>query len=356
MFIKVGLKTKNMKQNDLSVSPVFYVIMMITGIVVIIGGMMHSRTVLIPLMMATVIAIISNGPTTWFQKKGLPQWLAILLVMVLICCIALLTLVIVGSSAKDFMYNLPTYEDKLHQQMQHLYAFLDNKGVHLKGKGIGEILDPASAMKYAGALLSDLGNLLANGFIIMLIVVFMLFEAGGFPAKLKAIYGEDDSKLLQLHKFKKSVEQYMYIKTLVSLATGVLAMLSLMVIGVDYPVMWGMIAFALNFVPNIGSIIAAVPPVLLAVVQLGPASGLAAAVCYLAINMVMGNVIEPRYMGKGLGLSTLVVFLSLLFWGWVLGPIGMLLSVVLTMKLKILLDSNEDTRRLALLLGPNPTE
>ena len=139
-------------------------------------------------------------------------------------------------------------------------------------------------------------------------------------------------------------------------ALVVLAMLSLMVIGVDYPVMWGMVAFALNFVPNVGSIIAAVPPVLLAVVQLGAASGLAVAACYLAINIVMGNVIEPRYMGKGLGLSTLVVFLSLLFWGWVLGPIGMLLSVVLTMKLKIMLDSNEDTRWLAVLLGPNPTE
>ena len=345
-----------MKQNDVSVPPVFYVIMMFTGIVVIIAGMMHSRTVLIPLMMATVIAIISNGPTVWFQKKGLPQWLAILLVMVLMCCVTLLALVVVGSSVKDFMQNLPAYEEKLSQQMQHLYAFLDNKGVHLKGKGIADILDPASAMKYAGALLNELGNLLTNGFVILLIVIFMLFEASGLPAKLKAIYGEDDSKLLQLQQFKKSVKQYMFIKTLVSLATGVLAMLSLMVIGVDYPVMWGMVAFAFNFVPNVGSIIAAVPPVLLAVVQLGPASGLAVAACYLAINMVMGNVIEPRYMGKGLGLSTLVVFLSLLFWGWVLGPIGMLLSVVLTMKLKIMLDSNEDTQWLAVLLGPNPTE
>jgi predicted PurR-regulated permease PerM len=331
-------------------------IMIFTGIVVIIAGMMHSRTVLIPLMMATVIAIISSGPIAWFQKKGLPQWLAILLVMLLMCGVAMLALVVVGSSVKDFMQNLPAYETKLQQQMDQLYTFLDSKGLHLKGKGIAEILDPASAMKYAGALLSDLGSLLTNGFVILLIVIFMLFEAGGFPAKLRAIYGEDDSKLLMLQKFGNSVKQYMFIKTLVSLATGVLAALSLMVIGVDYPVMWGMIAFALNFVPNVGSIIAAVPPVLLGVVQLGPGSGLAVAACYLAINMVMGNVIEPRFMGKELGLSTLVVFLSLLFWGWVLGPVGMLLSVVLTMKLKILLDSNEDTRWLALLLGPNPTE
>jgi AI-2 transport protein TqsA len=120
--------------------------------------------------------------------------------------------------------------------------------------------------------------------------------------------------------------------------------------------MWGMLAFAFNFIPNIGSIIAAVPAVLLAVVQLGPGSALAAAACYVVINVVVGNVIEPRYMGKGLDLSTLVVLLSLLFWGWVFGPIGMLLSVVLTMTLKMFLESSEETRWLALLLGPNPKE
>ena len=148
----------------------------------------------------------------------------------------------------------------------------------------------------------------------------------------------------------------MSIKTMVSLVTGALVSFCLLVIGVDYPLMWGMLAFAFNFIPNIGSIIAAVPAVLLAMVQLGPGSGLAVTVCYLVINMVMGNLVEPRFMGKGLGLSTLVVFISLLFWGWIFGPVGMLLSVLLTMKLKIWLDSNEDTKWLALLLSPNPTE
>jgi predicted PurR-regulated permease PerM len=117
--------------------------------------------------------------------------------------------------------------------------------------------------------------------------------------------------------------------------------------------MWGMIAFAFNFVPNIGSIIAAIPPTLLALVTAGPGSSVAVACCYVAINMVMGNIVEPRLMGKGMGLSTLVVFLSLVFWGWVLGPVGMLLSVILTMKFKILLDSNADTQWLGMLLGPD---
>ena len=148
----------------------------------------------------------------------------------------------------------------------------------------------------------------------------------------------------------------MFLKTIVSLATGVLVTLILVLIGVDYPILWGMLAFAFNFIPNIGSIIAAVPAVLLALIQLGPKGALTTAACYFVINILIGSVIEPRFMGKGLGLSTLVVLLSLLFWGWVLGPVGMLLSVVLTILLKIMLDSSEKTRSLALLLGPNPKE
>ncbi len=345
-----------MKPPAANITPVFQMIMTITGIVVIIGGMMHATVVLIPLMMATFIAIVCSGPIFWFQKKGVPEWLALILVMTLVCCAVLLALLVVGSSVKDFIHNVPEYETKLQQQMGQFSTFLAGKGVHLKGKGLNEILKPSSAMKYAELLFNDLSTLLANGFVVLFIVIFMLLEAKDIPVKLKAIYGDDDKKHLQLQKFNANVRHYMAIKTVVSLITGALVSLCLLVIGVDYAIMWGMLAFAFNFIPNIGSIIAAVPAVLLAMVQLGPGSGLTVTVCYLVINMVIGNVAEPRFMGKGLGISTLVVFLSLLFWGWVLGPVGMFLSVVLTIKLKILLESSEETQWLALLLGSSPTE
>ena len=125
----------------------------------------------------------------------------------------------------------------------------------------------------------------------------------------------------------------------------------LALIGVDYPVLWGALAFLLNFIPNIGSIIAAVPPVLLALIQLGVAQAALVAGGFLVINMAIGNFLEPRYMGQGLGLSTLVVFLSLVFWGWVLGPVGMLLSVPLTIAVKIALEVRPDTRWMAIMLG-----
>lgn len=334
----------------------FQTIMTIAGLVVIVAALMQAKAILIPFMMALLIVIISRGPISWLHEKGLPEWIALSLVMIFFCAGIFLTIMVVGSSAQDFLKNVPEYQTKLHQQVEQLYDVLDSKGVHLKGKGVSEILNPGAVMKYVGQLFSELSGLLANGFLVLLLAIFMALEVGGLPAKLRAVFGPEDTKNLQLEKFNANVRDYMAIKTVVSLLTGALVTLSLFVIGVDYPIMWGMLAFAFNFIPNIGSIIAAVPAVLLAVVQLGPGSALEAAACYVVINVVVGNVIEPRFMGKGLGLSTLVVFLSLLFWGWVFGPIGMLLSVVLTMTLKMLLESSEETRWMALLLGPNPEE
>jgi predicted PurR-regulated permease PerM len=143
----------------------------------------------------------------------------------------------------------------------------------------------------------------------------------------------------------------MAIKTSISLATGILVGSLLSVVGLDYFLLWGLLAFLLNYIPTIGSFIAAVPAILLAIVQLGFGDAMVIAAGYLVINTLMGNIIEPRFMGKGLGLSTLVVFFSLIFWGFILGPVGMLLSVPLTMTIKFAAEGSEDTRWISILLG-----
>ena len=156
--------------------------------------------------------------------------------------------------------------------------------------------------------------------------------------------------------FTESVNRYLALKTMFSLLTGVVIWIWLAILGVDFSLLWGLVAFLLNFVPNIGSIIAAIPAVLMALIQLGMGSALLTSLGYVVVNVVVGSIIEPKFMGRGLGLSTLVVFLSLVFWGWVLGPVGMVLSVPLTMILKIALESNEDTRWVAILLGSVPPD
>ncbi|WP_220754846.1 AI-2E family transporter, partial [Shewanella sp. KT0246] len=200
-------------------------------------------------------------------------------------------------------------------------------------------------------MLSGLGNVMANLFLIILTIIFMLFEAQSLPKKFHLALDDPDMRLKQIDKFLHSVNQYMVIKTLVSIGTAIIIGVGLSIIGVDYALLWAVIAFLFNYIPNIGSIIAAIPAVLLAFIQMGPGAAGFTALLYLGTNTVMGNAVEPRFMGRGLGLSTLVVFLSLIFWGWLLGSVGMLLSVPLTMIVKIALESSEGGKWFAILLS-----
>jgi predicted PurR-regulated permease PerM len=320
--------------------------------VVVIAGMILAKDILVPFLLAVFISIIASPPLFWLKGKGLPTWLSLIIVILGVLLIALLIGWLIGSSVASFTQDLPVYEARLKQYTASTTNWLERLGVDTSGFSLTEIINPGAAMSLVGSLLSSLGNMLTNGFLILMTVIFILLEASGFPAKLRTALGGSEFSLVRFDSFISNVQQYMTIKTWISLATGLLVTIWLAVLGVDYALLWGVLAFALNYVPNIGSIIAAVPAVLLAMIQLGFWRAIAVAVGYLAINLLMGSVIEPRFMGRGLGLSTLVVFLSLIFWGWVLGPVGMLLSVPLTMTAKIALDSRDDTHWIAVLLGP----
>ncbi|MFC1798393.1 AI-2E family transporter [Thermodesulfobacteriota bacterium] len=331
------------------------ILITIAAFVIVIAGMSAAKAILVPFLLGIFISIISAPLLFWLQRKGLPQWLALLTVILGVLLIGVLLVVLVGSSIKDFTGNLPAYEARIRQQTVTAIAWLEKIGLDTSDLELTRVFDPSVIMKLTANLLNGLGNVLAGGFLILMIVVFILLEAAGFPSKLKKMLGGKKSSQIGFHVFIDNVKQYMAIKTIISLITGTLVFIILGIVGVDYPVLWGLLAFALNYVPNIGSIIAAVPVVLLTVIQIDLVSAIIVAIGYLVINLVMGSVIEPRFMGRGLGLSTLVVFLSLLFWGWVLGPVGMLLSVPLTITVKIALDSRDDSRWLAVLLGPETT-
>lgn len=321
--------------------------------VIVVAGMKASQEILVPFLLALFLAILGASPMFWLQKKGLPLWLALSTVVIGFLLAGVLLGGLVSSAVTDFSQNLPLYQSKLRGQFSAVTGWLEGLGVDAASLQLTEIFNPGAAMSLVGSLLNSLGGVLANGFLILLTVIFMLLEAGGFHNKIRYITGHCDITLGNLDKFTDNVRRYIAIKGWISLITGVFVTVALLIIGVDYPLLWGVIAFALNFVPNIGSFIAGVPAVLLALIQLGPVHALFTAGAYVVVNVLMGNVIEPRFMGRGLGLSTLVVFLSLLFWGWVLGPVGMLLSVPLTITAKIALDSREDTRWIAVLLGPD---
>lgn len=328
------------------------ILLTVAAFVVVIAGMRAAVTIVVPFLLAVFIAIISTPPLFWLHRKGLPIWLALIIVIFGVLLIVFLISGLVGSSIKDFSGDLPVYEAKLRALIAGVITWLESHKIDTAGLAVTKLFDTGAAMKLVARGLNSLGKVLTNGFLILMIVIFMLIEASSFPAKLYTIFGDEKNSLENFDKFINTVKQYMAIKTWVSLATGITVFIWLTIVGVDYAVLWGLLAFFLNYVPNIGSIIAAIPAVLLALIQLGFVKSIIVAAGFVVINLLVGSVIEPRFMGRGLGLSTLVVFSSLLFWGWVLGPVGMLLSVPLTMTAKIALDSREETRWLAILLGP----
>lgn len=327
------------------------ILLIMASFVIVVAGMRAAVSILVPILLAAFIAVVSAPPLFWLKRRGVPTALALLIVISGVLAVGFGMAAMVGTSLDDFSRDLPVYQERVQEKASALISWLGKMGVDLSDVRILDTFNPGAAMKLVARMLSGLGGVLTNGFLILLTVVFILLEASSFPSKLKVTLKDPQKSFRYFETFLSNVQRYMAIKTVISLGTGIIIALWLAIIGVDYPMLWGLLAFLLNYVPNIGSILAAVPAVLLALIQLGGGSALLAAAGYVVVNVVFGNVIEPKVMGRGLGLSTLVVFLSLVFWGWVFGPVGMLLSVPLTMTLKIALDSHEETRGIAVLLG-----
>ena len=320
--------------------------------VIVVAGMRAAQPIIVPFLLSVFIAVISAPPLLWLEEHRLPRPAAMLIVIAGIIAVAVGLTALVGPSIGAFTRDIPLYKAKLNGQLDALLVWLNAKGASITRDDVLGYVDPGAAIELAGDVFNGFGGLLANAFLIFITVVFILFETSSFPVKLQAIVSDPQHQLTRFRNFTENLRRYLAIKTLASLGTGLCVGVFLWVLGVDYPVLWAMLAFLLNYVPSIGSVIAAVPAVLLALVQLGPGAAGATAVGYGVINVLFGNVIEPRFMGRGLGLSTLVVFLSLVFWGWLLGPVGMFLSVPLTMTVKIALDAHDDTRWIAIMLGP----
>jgi AI-2 transport protein TqsA len=335
-------------------APASRAIIICAALVIIIAGMKQAATLLVPFLLSIFIAVISFPLMSRLQQSGLSKGLALTLVMLLVVLIGIGLTVLIGTSLTEFSQTLPEYQQRISAEWSQVITWLKDHGISVAEQLRG-LADPAAAMGLLSSILKGFGNVLTNSFLIILTVVFILMETACLTQKTLLVRDQMDDEKSDKEDFSRvfveKLRDYMSMKTIISMITGVIVGLAMWAIGLDFPVLWGVLAFMLNFVPNIGSIIAAVPAVMLAVVQLGISSALLVTVVYVAVNVLIGSVVEPKYMGKGLGLSTLVVFVSLVFWGWVLGPVGMLLSVPLTITVKLALDSNPDTQWLGHLLG-----
>lgn len=338
------------EQSDAAREIRFFVI--VAALVIIVRGINQAQSVLASFLVAVFLAVIGTPPVLWLERKRIPSVVAVLLVVTGMVAILAIVGVVVGASVNSFYAELPVYQTRLQEQVLAFQTFWEAKGILGTDKVLLGYVNPGAVMSMTARLFAGLGSTLSNIVLILITVVFILIEASSFPVKLRAVLGNSQQAFPQFTRFVADIERYMIIKTAISLTAGILIGIWLSILGVDFPVLWGFLAFLLHYVPNVGFLIAAIPAVLLTLIQLGIGSALFAAAGYLVINFVLGNMVEPMLMGRRLGLSTLVVFLSLIFWGSLLGPVGMVLCIPLTMTLKFACENNKSTQWIAVLLGP----
>ena len=325
-------------------------------VVVIVYGLKFAAPILLPSALALFLAVLSLPIMIWLRNRRVPKASAIVIPVFLNVAVVGLLILVASQSVSQLQRELPTYLNTLTQiQASWMDRLEARTAIALTDYLTMELIDPGAIIGFARGAVGRIAQILSMTFLVFLIMAFMLSEATVFPEKLHYITGDSSPDEDRMAKVVKEVQTYLGIKTVISLATGLLLGGWSHLMGLDFPVLLGLIAFLLNYVPTVGSIIAALPALLLSIILVGTAAhAILVTLGYVVVNTVFGNILEPNLMGRRLGLSTLVVILSLLFWGWAWGPLGALLSVPLTVILKIWLENTTDLRWVAVLLDKAP--
>jgi len=329
----------------------------IACVLAVIWTLRTADDFLIPVVVAFFLTQLSLPIVKCLRKRKVPVSLAVLLtVLVNILVVTVVVLFFVGVISKFQQVVLERgYIEDLVKRASQFGVWLEEKvEVEGTGKSFQELLYPQVDALVRFIRIDVVGritSLFSTTFFIIILMVFMLVESLSANDRLAAIREARGPNLFDLQSVSNDIQRYLGIKTAVSAVTGVLAWLSTRALGIEFPELWGVIAFALNYIPAIGSIMAAVPPILVAMVQFGVWKSGEVLACYLAINIVLGNFIEPMLLGRRFGISTLVVILSVLFWGWVWGLVGMFLAIPLSMLVKVIFDNTVEFRWLSVAMG-----
>jgi predicted PurR-regulated permease PerM len=324
------------------------------ALVIVVYGLREAKEILVPITVAVMLAIICAPAVRWLKARRVPNVVAVLMAVGAIVVILGALGALVGVSISGFQDNIPAYRDRLTTTIDHATVWLSHHGIKitrsqlLQSGDVGHATEKAANFMVAAVV--GFGAAISNLFIVVLTLVLLLLEGWTIPRKLRALSGDPEADISHYERIAHEVQSYLAIKTLVSVFVGLAVGIWCALLDVDFAVLWGLLAFLLNYIPNIGGVLAAIPCMLLALIQHGLPTALALGSGHFVIHMVLGNVVEPMWMGRKLGLSTTVVVVSLIAWNWVWGPVGMLLSVPLTMVIKIMLEHSREWSVVAVLL------
>ncbi|MDA3861253.1 MAG: AI-2E family transporter [Melioribacteraceae bacterium] len=321
------------------------------ALVIIIAGLYLAQSVVVLLLVSIFLALLGAPPLLWLKEKHIPSGFAVLIVMAVMIAFLILIGTQIVTSGSNFLDELPILQSLIREQVIDLSELMRSKGFSGTQKILLENINPEAIMKLTAGLLTEFSSAISDLILTLLTVTFILLEVSSFPKKLRTILGDPELSFPRFTQFVVDMKRYMVIKTLINIVDGILIAVWMYILGVQFPVLWGFLAFLLHYIPNIGSVMAAIPAALLALVQLGIGSALLVVAGNIFVGFIIGSVIEPRLMGRKLGLSTLVVFISLIFWSSLFGLIGSILCIPLTMAMKFAFESNEGTRWIAVLLG-----
>ena len=325
----------------------------LAALVVVVAGLRQADTLLPPFLVAVLLSVLVAPVVLWLEARRVPAPVAVTISLVFVFAALVGFAALLTTAFAGYEEALPGYRAAMAERTASVLLWLRGHGVQIQSSQLADILHPERFLELSMNFLGGLVGAASNTALVLLTMMFVLLEATTFPKKIRIAIDDPGDDLGHWKSMLIEIQRYLAIKTIVSVVTGATATLLLWVLGVDFPLLWGMVAFLLNYIPTVGSIIASIPAVLIAVVQPGLGIGVAALVAfgYVVINTLFGSIIEPQLMGRRLGLSPLVVFVSLAFWLWVWGPMGGLLSVPLTIVVRLVLERSEELHWVSVLLG-----
>ena len=322
--------------------------------VVVFVGMRLSAPILDPILFAVVLALLFSPIYAWLRRHRIPTPLSLVIMLVGLTLLFVAIAAILGVSIARFSGDLGSYAGKLNVQVSNLQGLAKNVGI--SKVDVQNAFKPSAITGAIGTVLSGVADFLSNLFLILLYVLFFLAEGPAMMNRLRTSAGEDHPQVMRLTVFGRNVVRQLGLRAIVNLVTGAGVTVLLLVLRVDFPLMWGILAFFLSFIPWIGLPLAVAPAVVLALAEHGVTSAVLVIVGVILINILAENALSPMLMGRGLSLSPTVLFVGFIFWAWLLGGPGAFLAAPLTIFLVLMLDTFPETRWLASVMGVGPPD
>jgi predicted PurR-regulated permease PerM len=313
-------------------------VIVIACLVIIAVGMKAAAPILNLILLAALFAISLVPLVGWLLRNGLQQGTAIALSILIVAVGGLWMIAALGAAVTRLIQNMPVYGERLSVLLHGVIDFLAARGIDMADIRDLEAFSPSNLAQFALTVIGDVFVLFGNAVLVLLLVIFCLIEFIKLRVKVDSGLLSSDTWLAKFTGLGGEVRTYVSITAFTGFLTAIGNIILLLILGVDFPVLWGFVSFLTNFIPNIGFFIALIPPVFLALIESGWVNALIVVAGYIVINSIAENVIKPRFMGKELSMSILLIFLSLIFWGWVLGPVGAILAIPLTITVRKILD------------------